>query len=197
MAARRPEGIEMSHILHVSAGSVKESEDGNIQTITLGAVSINPSELIPLVGEHVILQTPGQKGRQFAGRLTLLSIKDGKHGPEVQLKVVGATELNGLVGTNVTVEAAQLELPTGVVGTYGESFIKHAVEKMTEEIRTARRGKGPLGPLPPGVDKMLDEAAKPIGEALAKPILEGDGKPNAYSGVVDAVKAGADDLENF
>jgi hypothetical protein len=110
----------MSHILHVSAGSVKETEDGNVQTIVLGAVSINPSELIPLVGEEVVLQTPGQKGRRFGGRLALLSIKDTKHGPEVSLKVVGATELNGLVGTNVTVEAAQMDLTP----------VQEAVEKL-------------------------------------------------------------------
>jgi hypothetical protein len=120
----------MNHVLHVSAASAKETDDGVVETITLTAVSINPGEMIPLVGEQVVLTTPGQKGRKFGGSLTLLSIKDGKHGPEVTVKVVGATELNSLVGTNVTVEAAQMELPVGPGDTYGESSVKQAIEAM-------------------------------------------------------------------
>ena len=172
----------MNHVLHVSAATAKETDDGVVETITLTAVSIDPSELIPLVGEQVILQTPGQKGRKFGGDLTVLMVKDGKHGPEVTVKVAGATELNGLVGTNVTIEAAQMGF------TY------------SEEPHAALRGKGPLGPLPPAVERVLDEAARPIGEALAKEDLEGDGKPdNPYSGVVLAIEQTMppDDLDNF
>jgi len=100
----------VNHVLHVSAASAKETDDGVVETITLAAVSINPAEMIPLVGGQVVLTTPGRAGRKFGGSLTLLQLKDGKHGPEVTVKVVGATELNALVGTNVTVEAAQVEL---------------------------------------------------------------------------------------
>jgi hypothetical protein len=108
------EGDHMNQLLHVSSATVKETEDGNVSTITLGAVSINPSELIQLVGEQVILRTPGQKGRSFGGGMTALLVKDGKHGPEVTVKVQGPAELNGLVGTNVTIEAAQITLPVGM-----------------------------------------------------------------------------------
>jgi hypothetical protein len=145
----------MNQLLHVSAGNAKETEDGVVETVTLGAVSIDPSELIQLVGEQVVLTTPGQKGRSFHGNLTALLVKDGKHGPEVTLKVAGARELHTLVGTNVTVEAAQIRLPVGPGDTYGESSIKQAVDR--------------------AVVKAFDE--------VAKPILEGDCKP--------------DDLENF
>ena len=100
----------MTQLLHVSSAAIKETDDGNVCTITLGAVSAHAGELIPLVGEQVILKTPGQKGRQFGGALSVLQVKDGKHGPEVTCKVVGATLLNGLVGTNVEIEAAQIAL---------------------------------------------------------------------------------------
>lgn len=157
----------MNHVLHVSAASAKETDDGVVETITLTAVSINPAEMIPLVGEQVVLTTPGRAGRTFGGSLVLLQLKDGKHGPEITVKVVGATELNALVGTNVTVEAAQMELPTGPGDTYGEASIK------------------------PVLAKIRDEAARTMKEERAaqeKVILEGDGKPdNPYSGVVPAV----------
>lgn len=104
----------MNQLLHVSSAAVKETENGNIETITLGAVSINPSEMIPWVGEEVVLQTPGAKGRSFHGWLRLLAVKDTKNGPEVSLKVEGGTDLNGLVGTNVTIDAAQIPLPKDV-----------------------------------------------------------------------------------
>lgn len=101
----------MNQLLHVSSAAVKETEDGNVSTITLGAVSAHASELIPLVGEQVILRTPGQQGRSFGGSLSALLVKDTKSGPEVTVKVVGGTVLNGLVGTNVEIEAAQIPLP--------------------------------------------------------------------------------------
>jgi len=170
----------MNHVLHVSAATAKETDDGVVETITLTAVSIDPSELIPLVGEQVVLQTPGQKGRKFGGSLTVLMVKDGKHGPEVTVKVMGATELNGLVGTNVTIEAAQ-------IGLFVNDAIRDAQVRSVEKIVNKAREE-------------RDEAARPIGEALAKEELEGDGKPeNPYSGVVPAVEqtTPADDLENF
>jgi hypothetical protein len=132
----------VNHVLHVSAASAKETDDGVVETITLTAVSINPAEMIPLVGEQVILTTPGRAGRKFGGSLTLLQLKDGKHGPEITVKVVGATELNSLVGTNVTVEAAQMELPNpGAVAPNSVVEVPHDVVRVVRPV-----GLGHLDP---------------------------------------------------
>lgn len=120
----------MSQLLHVSAGAVKETEDGNVETITLGAVSANAAEMIPWVGEEVVLQTPGKQGRSFHGTLRALLVKDSKSGPEVSLKVEGGTELNALVGTNVTIDAAQMPLRITSVAT--SEVLKEL--KVNEEI---------------------------------------------------------------
>lgn len=121
----------MSQLLHASACSVKETEDGNLAALTLGAVSINAADLIPLVGEQIVLRTPGQKARSFGGSVTALLVKDGKHGPEVTMKIAGAVELNSLVGTNVTIEAAQMDLP--VRPNQGEAELQY-VRKENEQI---------------------------------------------------------------
>lgn len=174
----------MDHLLHVSAAAVKETDDGNIETITLGAVSINAADLIPLVGEEVVLKTPGAKGRSFHGCLRALLVKDSKHGPEVTLKVEGGTDLNGLVGTNVTIEAAQIPLPVGAVAPRSAVEIAH-------DIATISSGKQSVTlTAKQEVEKVVSRALNDVMKAKERDdqtVLDGDGKAdNPYSGVVPA-----------
>lgn len=183
----------MNQLLHVSSAAVKETDDGNVSTITLGAVSANAAELIPLVGEEVILRTPGQQGRSFHGSLTALLVKDSKTGPEVTLKVTGATDLNGLVGTNVTVEAAQMALPVGTAMFEGTITKEPTMTTVGSVAGASDPQKETMGEsvIVPAVRRELakEEAAPAVGKATnADPA---DGRHAATSGVT------LDDLENF
>jgi len=102
--------------LRATTVRVKESGEGAaIAEMTVTGRAASLTRVVGMVGEQVNVITPGGAGGH--GKCLQVTIKAPakEGGPKItSLKIVGARELDRLVGLQVTVDSAQAELPLRV-----------------------------------------------------------------------------------